>query len=201
MGADDIQALVGEENSLASSTRGRWRAEYLGRSYRSAVEMAMAQVGRGFRTVLKTDLWNECLGGAREIAGYFHERDGLRFFGLDLLHPVCVEGRARVPAMHVVQADIRALPFRAGSFDAVLDLSTLDHLPEAGVAEAIGGSLRPGPFPALRARANKGGAHAPRDRCKVEGGVDGYVILRIATKPAKTRRPTSMTTAHPESVG
>lgn len=138
MGADDIQALASEEISLANSARGRWHAEYLGRSYRSAVEMATAQVGRGSRTVLKTDLWNECLGGARGIAGHFHERDGLRFFGLDLLHPVCVEGRARVPAMHVVQADIRALPFRAGSFDAVLDLSTLDHLPEAGVAEAIG---------------------------------------------------------------
>jgi SAM-dependent methyltransferase len=138
LGADEIQALVSEEISLANSTRGRWHAEYLGRSYRSAVEMATAHLGRGSRTALKTDLWNECLGGAREIAGHFHERDGLRFFGLDLLHSVCVEGRSRVPAMHVVQADIRALPFRAGSFDAVLDLSTLDHLPEAGVADAIG---------------------------------------------------------------
>ena len=114
MDGEDIQALVGEEIRLASSRRGRWHAEYLGCSYRAAVEMATGPVARTSVAVLKTDLWNECLGGTRDIAGHFHETEGFRFFGLDLLYSVCVQGRARVPSMHVVQADIRALPFRAG---------------------------------------------------------------------------------------
>ncbi len=132
---DELQVLVGEESLAAASPRGRWHAEYVGRSYRSAVERAIARRREGTRTVLKADLWNEALGGARDVAGHFHETLGLRFVGIDIALEVCT--RARVPSVSVVQADIRALPFRSGSFDAVLDLSTLDHLPEAGAAQAI----------------------------------------------------------------
>jgi SAM-dependent methyltransferase len=138
VGGDDIQAFVDEEIFLASSARNRWHAEYLGCAYRAAVELATAQVDRNPLIVLKADLWNECLGGTRDIVGHFQEKGTFRFFGLDLLYLVCVQGSSRVPTMPVVQADIRALPFRTGSFDAVLDLSTLDHLPEVGVAQAIG---------------------------------------------------------------
>jgi SAM-dependent methyltransferase len=137
MRSDEIQALLSEETSPGDPQRGSWYAEYLGRSYRSAVEMALARVDDGARMVLKTDLWNECLGGARDIAGHFHESRGCCFIGVDLAYEVCAEARSRVPAAHVVQADIRSLPFRSGSFDAVLDLSTLDHLPEGGVGVAI----------------------------------------------------------------
>jgi hypothetical protein len=49
-----------------------------------------------------------------------------------------VGGRSRVPLANVVQADITALPFRAGALDVVIDLSTLDHLPETEVARAVG---------------------------------------------------------------
>jgi SAM-dependent methyltransferase len=137
MGSDDIRALLNEEASAGEPQEGSWHAEYLGRSYRSAVELALARVDGGARVVLKTDLWNECLGGVRDIAGHFHEACGCCFYGVDLAYEVCAEARSRVPAAHVVQADIRSLPFRSGSFDAVLDLSTLDHLPDDGVGEAI----------------------------------------------------------------
>jgi SAM-dependent methyltransferase len=139
---DEFHALVTEEISSDGSINGRWHAEYLGHSYRSAVETAMALLDGGAHAVLKTDLWNECLGGARDIAGNFQGKHGSRFVALDLEYPVCVRAHARVPAVHVVQADIRALPFRGGSFDAVLDLSTLDHLPDEGVASAIDGYRR-----------------------------------------------------------
>ena len=142
MRGDQIHALLSEEIASGGSVRGRWHAEYLGHSYRSAVDRAMARVDGRPQSVLKTDLWNECLGGTRDLAGHFQERHGCRVFGLDLEYPVCAQARSRVPAVHVVQADIRALPFRAGSFDAVLDLSTLDHLPDDGVARAVDGYRR-----------------------------------------------------------
>jgi SAM-dependent methyltransferase len=135
--AEDMEAKVSEEASAHASIRGRWHAEYLGYAYRSAVEMALARSDGTARTVLKTDLWNEVLGGARDIAGHFHEKDGLRFVGVDLDLGVCARARSRVRAVGVVGADIRALPFRTGSFDAVLDLSTLDHLSESGAALAV----------------------------------------------------------------
>jgi SAM-dependent methyltransferase len=138
VGGDDIQAAVSEETHPAGAGPGQWHAQYLGSSYRFAVEMALAAVERRPLAVLKTDLWNEVLGGTRDIASHFREEYGWRFFGIDLEHEVCVLARSRVSTVHVVQADIRALPFRAGSFDAVLDLSTLDHVPEAGAAHAIG---------------------------------------------------------------
>lgn len=137
MDGDDIHLLLSEEISLADSPRGRWYSEYLGLSYRSAVGAAMMRVGRPLK-VLKTDLWNECLGGTRDIVHHLQEETGFPAYALDLEFPICAGGRSRVPGAHIVQADVRALPFRPGSFDAVLDLSTLDHLPEDHVAEAIG---------------------------------------------------------------
>ncbi len=135
---DEIRGSVDEEILLAGSARGRWHSEYLGRSYRSAVEMALALVRRPSPVVLKTDLWNECLGGDRDVLAHLQEKGGYRLFGVDVAHAVCTGGRARVAGAHVVQADIAALPFRTSSIDVVLDLSTLDHLAEWRVAQAIG---------------------------------------------------------------
>lgn len=138
MNDDDIRGSIRDEIFQAGTARGRWYAEYLGLSYRLAVEMGLALVERTPPAVLKTDLWNECLGGSRDILGHLDARGSSRLFGLDISHAVCAGGRSRVPGAHVVQADITALPFRTGSLDAVVDLSTLDHLSEAGVAQAIG---------------------------------------------------------------
>lgn len=138
MGAKDTGTLTSEGIPSDGFPGGRWHTEYLGRVYRGAVKMALARVSRGRPSVLKTDLWNEVLGGPRDIAGHFQESQGCRFFGVDLVRKVCVQAHLRLPTVRVVQADIRSLPFRAGSFDAVLDLSTLDHLPDAEVAGTIG---------------------------------------------------------------
>jgi SAM-dependent methyltransferase len=137
VGSEDIRTSTSGEISLGGFPRDRWHTEYLGCVYRSAVEMALAHVASGRPAVLKTDLWNEVLGGPRDIAGHFQVRQGCRFFGVDLVRRVCVQAHSRLPTVQVVQADIRSLPFRAGSFDAVLDLSTLDHLPDAEFGRTI----------------------------------------------------------------
>jgi len=134
---DTIRASVNEEYPPDGSGLSRWYSEYLGYSYRSAVEIALAQLESDRVTILKTDLWNESLGGARDIAGHFGEQRDCRFVGVDLAYQICLLARSRVAHLQVVEADIRALPFRSGAFDAVLDLSTLDHLPASGAARAL----------------------------------------------------------------
>jgi SAM-dependent methyltransferase len=135
---DDIRGAVTDEIVRAGTPRGRWYAEYIGRSYRVAVDQALTLVERAPASVLKTDLWNECLGGERDVLGHLWKAGRQALFGVDRSLAACSLGRERVPGALVVQADITLLPFRTGSLDAVLDLSTLDHLSEEGMARAIG---------------------------------------------------------------
>ncbi len=135
---EDILTSLNEEIRLAGSGHGRWHAEYVGLAYRAAVEAAMRRVGRDAARVLKTDLWNECMAGERDIVNHLLKAARCRPVAIDVAFSLCVRGRSMIPGAHVVQADVRALPFRAGVFDAVLDLSTLDHLSEAGAAAAVG---------------------------------------------------------------
>ena len=125
------------ERQFGGSRHQRWHAAYLGGSYGRAVERGIARFGRAPAVVLKTDLWNECLGPPRDVLGQLATHSGISLFGLDLSHPVCVEARSRVPGARCVQADIRRLPFRSGSVDLLLDLSTLDHIPEGTAGAAI----------------------------------------------------------------
>jgi SAM-dependent methyltransferase len=135
-------ASLSEETAAAGSARTWWYSEYVGVSYRAAVERALADLEGTPLRVLKTDLWNESLGGPRDVAGAIQGTRDYRFFGVDLAYSICARARSRVAQVAVVQADIRALPFRTGLFDAVLDLSTLDHLPEIEAAATIGGYQR-----------------------------------------------------------
>lgn len=134
MAADDLEA--DEERSLASSPRHCWFAAYLGRSYRRVVERALVHAG-STATILKADLWNERLGGERDVLGHLARPPGGRLVGVDLSHSVCAHARSRTAGLLAVQADIRALPFHDGSVDAVLDLSVLDHVDAPAIAVVI----------------------------------------------------------------
>lgn len=81
--------------------------------------------------VLKTDLWNEGVEDGRSLAQYAHPR------GSDS-GPVCVDisryvcesaSRLRTSDFQPIRATLLAPPFRA-TFDLVLDVSTVDHMPE-----------------------------------------------------------------------
>jgi len=95
--------------------------------------------------LLKTDLFDEAVGeglvGGLASAGW-------RVIGVDLGAGVVRAARDGRPDVAAVVCDVRALPFREGTFDAIVSNSTLDHFPrrhdlERAVAE-LARALAPG---------------------------------------------------------
>jgi SAM-dependent methyltransferase len=93
--------------------------------YRGLVQAYLPKTG----LVLKTDLYNEVKGGFRHLDGVGLDED--RTVWLEYDERTCRLARIRFPGRMIVRGDIRALPFKAGRFVGVVDLSTIDHvLPE-----------------------------------------------------------------------
>jgi SAM-dependent methyltransferase len=84
--------------------------------------------------VLKTDLWNESVSPEREMLAYFKEAGQ---FGSDISNVVCKAAYARNKKVFVSQGDVRNLPYKDGSFDVILDISTIDHVSETDAIKVI----------------------------------------------------------------
>jgi SAM-dependent methyltransferase len=69
-------------------------------------------------------------------AAAFAEARGLRAVGLDLTREMLLEARSRT-AGPLVQGDLRALPFAARTFDAVIAWFSLLHLPMSAMPAAL----------------------------------------------------------------
>jgi len=101
--------------------------------------------GRRLARVLKTDLWDEAVadGVAPVLAVHASE-----VHGVDVAALTVAAASRRHPWLRTAEADVRALPAEDGAYDAVLSLSTLDHLPGRGAVAAalaeIHRVLRPG---------------------------------------------------------
>ena len=87
--------------------------------------------------VLKTDLWDEAVadGVAPALAEHADE-----VHGVDVAPLTVAAAAQRHPWLRTAEADVTALPAEDGAYDAILSLSTLDHLPgraevEDGLAE------------------------------------------------------------------
>ena len=97
-------------------------------------------------TMLKTDLWDEAKN--TRILAWAAER-GARTFGIDISEPTVIQATAaftRVSApLHAAAADVRALPFADGSFDAIYSMGTIEHFDETERAVAeMARVLKPG---------------------------------------------------------
>jgi len=94
--------------------------------------------------LLKTDLWDECKN--TRILQWASEQ-GARAFGVDIALATVRQARAEFPPgrLRGVASDVRRLPFRTGSMDAVYSMGTIEHFadPPTAVAE-IARVLRPG---------------------------------------------------------
>lgn len=86
------------------------------------------------------------LGCGPAVDGARFAAAGYRVVGLDLSRGMLVAGAPRMPGL-LAQADLRALPVRAGALDGVWCSAALLHVPEPGterVLEEIRAVLRPG---------------------------------------------------------
>ncbi len=85
---------------------------------------------RGKR-ILKLDLWNEAFN--TRILDWMREQ-GAEVVGLDISSVVAFRARRNAldkgAPMPLLRADIRELPFPAGSFDAVYTMGTIEHIDE-----------------------------------------------------------------------
>lgn len=96
--------------------------------------------------VLKTDLWDEAKN--TRILAWAADR-GARAFGIDISAPIIHHARAAFTRdtrpLQAAVADVRALPFRDASFDAIYSMGTIEHFDETERAvEEIARVLKPG---------------------------------------------------------
>jgi len=96
--------------------------------------------------ILKTDLWDEAKN--TRILAWAAER-GARAFGIDVSAPTIAQAqRAFTSAsgpLHAAHADVRALPFRDASFDAIYSMGTIEHFDETEQAvREMARVLKPG---------------------------------------------------------
>ena len=90
--------------------------------------------------LLKTDLFDEAMGAGLYPCLREHAR---QVAAIDVAPSVLSAAKARYPALDVVAADVRRLPFADGSFDAIVSNSTLDHFEtRAELREALAGLSR-----------------------------------------------------------
>jgi SAM-dependent methyltransferase len=95
--------------------------------------------------ILKTDLWDEAKN--TRILAWAAQR-GAHAFGVDISEPTVVQATgafARTSPLRAAAADVRALPFRDASFDAIYSMGTIEHFDETEQAVAeMARVLKPG---------------------------------------------------------
>jgi SAM-dependent methyltransferase len=94
--------------------------------------------------IFKTDLWDESRN-TRILA--WASGQGARAYGVDISAPVVRQARTAFQgdALRCAVSDVRDLPFRDASFDAVYSMGTIEHFDETERAVAeIARVLRPG---------------------------------------------------------
>ncbi len=97
-------------------------------------------------TILKTDLWDEAKNTHILV---WANRQGARTFGVDISRPTITQARAAFDSakgvLHASVGDVRDLPFRDASFDAIYSMGTIEHFDETEHAvEEIARVLKPG---------------------------------------------------------
>jgi SAM-dependent methyltransferase len=96
--------------------------------------------------ILKTDLWDEAKN-TRILS--WAGCQGARAYGIDISEPTVVQAKAAFTResgpLRAAAADVRALPFRDASFDAIYSMGTIEHFDETELAvKEMARVLKPG---------------------------------------------------------
>jgi SAM-dependent methyltransferase len=99
--------------------------------------------------ILKTDLWDEAKNTRILV---WASRQGACAYGVDISEPIVVQARAAFAegagtraALQSAVGDVRELPFRDASFDAIYSMGTIEHFDETERAvEEMVRVLKPG---------------------------------------------------------
>ena len=94
--------------------------------------------------LLKTDLWDE-VKNTRILQ--WARAQGASVYGVDISEPTVRQARAAFAdaGLRAAVADVRSLPFRDGSFDAIYSMGTIEHFPDSETAlREMHRVLRPG---------------------------------------------------------
>lgn len=94
--------------------------------------------------ILKTDLWDEAKN-TRILA--WAGANGARAFGIDIAPPTVALAKSAFPigALRACVSDVRAIPFRQASFDAIYSMGTIEHFAETEAAiREMARVLKPG---------------------------------------------------------
>lgn len=85
--------------------------------------------------VLKTDLWDEARN--TRILQWAGEH-GAQVYGIDISEPILTQARRAFEGkpLRCAVSDVRELPFRDGSFDAIYSMGTIEHFDETERAVA-----------------------------------------------------------------
>src|SRR5437773_10850913 len=96
---------------------------------RENLDLISAWAPRRVRVVLKTDLFEEAFGGDALVDVLADTYPVV--IGMDISKVVVEAASGRIPCAGHVVSDACHLPFKTASFDLVVSISTLDHLPPA----------------------------------------------------------------------
>lgn len=99
--------------------------------------------------ILKTDLWDEAKNTRILV---WASRQGARAYGIDISEPTVIQARAAFDTdprardgLRGAVGDVRDLPFRDASFDAIYSMGTIEHFEEtARAVEEMARVLKPG---------------------------------------------------------
>jgi SAM-dependent methyltransferase len=130
------QVRPGDWDALARSMREPQFHEQIALyKRREGLALVSAWAPKQVRSVLKTDLFEEGFGHDALLDSFVATYPVVT--GMDVSNVVAAEARKRIPAAHYVVSDASVLPFQEGSFDLIVSISTLDHLPPPLLAGAL----------------------------------------------------------------
>jgi SAM-dependent methyltransferase len=135
-GPEQQQVRPGEWDALARSMREPQFHEQIALyKRREGLALVSSWAPPQVRSVLKTDLFEEGFGHDALLDSFVGTYPMV--IGMDVSSVVTAEARKRFPAAGYVVSDACALPFQEGSFDLIVSISTLDHLPPPLLAGAL----------------------------------------------------------------